>query len=229
MTKVKNYKKVNQLRNLFAKIMNNTAFITLFATALGVLLAFYLNGLSESNSKKMKVNKAYSNIITELETNKKSVLENVKNDSTIIALEKIRKYDVFLKGEIITSSEKIDSIMDQINVAKFVDSLNLQQGVVKYFVNYNNLQFAISSLPNVAWEAAQIADLTNEFEYECLAKIIDIYNLQDLLNAEEYKLLELYADEKYNQFYRTLSISHALRSQLLERYEEAIVDIKNCN
>jgi len=209
--------------------MNNTAFITIFATALGVLLAFYLNGLSESNSKKMKVNKAYSNIITELETNKKSVLENVKNDSTIIALEIIKKYDVFLKGEIITSSEKIDSIMDHINVAKFIDSLHLEQGAVKYFVNYNNLQFAISSLPNVAWEAAQIADLTNEFEYECLATIIDIYNLQDLLTAEEYKLIGYFADEKYNQFYRALGISRGLRRQLLENYEEAIIDIKYCN
>jgi hypothetical protein len=222
-------KKISQLRKIFAKIMNNTAFITLFAITLGVLLAFYLNGLSESSSKQIKVNKAYSNIVIELESNKKKVLGNLVNDSTIIVLDKIRKYDVFLKGEIITSSKKIDSIMDQINVAKFVDSLNLEQGVVKYFVNYNNLQFAISSLPNVAWEAAQIADLTNEFEYECLATIIDIYNLQDLLTAEEYKLLGYFADEKYNQFYRTLGISRGLRRQLLEKYEETIIDIKNCN
>ncbi len=208
--------------------MNNTAFITLFATALGVLLAFYLNGLSESSSKKMKVNKAYSNIITELETNKKLVLGNLKkNDSTIIFFDKIRKYDVFLKGEIITSSQKIDYIMDQLNVAEFIDSLSLEQGVVNNFVNYNNLEFAMSSLPNVAWEADQIADITNEFE--CLSTIIDIYELQDLLAAEEYKLLGFYADEKYNQFYRTLHISRELRSQLLEKYEETIIDIKNCN
>lgn len=132
-------KKISPLRNIFTKIISNTAFINLFATALGVLLAFYLNGLSQSNSKKMKVNKAYSNIITELETNKKSVLGNLKNDSTIIVLDRIRKYDVFLKGEIITSSQKIDYIMNQINVAEFIDSLSLEQGVVKHFVNYNNL------------------------------------------------------------------------------------------
>ncbi len=222
-------KKISQLGKIFAKIMNNTAFITLFATTVGVLLAFYLNGLSKSNSKQIKVNKAYSNIVIELESNKKKVLGNLVNDSTIIVLDKIRKYDVFLKGEIITSSQKIDSIMDQINVAEIVDSLNLEKGVVKYFVDYNNLRFSLSSIRNVAWEAAQIADLTNEFEYECLSTIIAIYDLQDLLRAEEYKLLGFYADEKYNSFYRTLSISLAFRSQLLERYEEAIIKIKNCN
>lgn len=52
----------------------------------------------------------------------------------------------------------------------------------------------MSSLPNVAWEAAQIADITNEFV--CLSTIIDIYELQDLLAAKEYKLLGFYVDEK---------------------------------
>ncbi len=119
--------------------------------------------------------------------------------------------------------------MNQIDVAMVVDSLNLEQGIVKYFVNYNNLQFNISTLPNVAWEASKTADIANDLEYDCLSTIIQIYELQDLYKAEEYKLLGYYSDEKYIQFYNTLSISRGLRNQLIARYEDAIFKIKNCN
>ena len=222
-------KKIIHLRKLTLKIIKNNTFVTLFATTLGVLFAFYLNGLYESNINKTKVDKAYSNIIIELEKNKKSVLEDKKNDTAIFVIDKIRKYDKFLKGEIIATPQKFDSIMDQINVAQVIDSLDLEQGAVKYFVNYSNLQFSINTLPNVAWEAAKTADIANDLEYECLSTIIKIYELQDLFKAEEYKLLGFYSDEKYIQFYNTASISRGLRNQLLERYEDAIIKLKNCN
>lgn len=222
-------KKIIDLRKLILKIIRNNTFVTLFATTLGVLFAFYLNGLYESNITKGKIDKAYSNIIIELENNKKAVLEAKKNDSVILVIDHIRKYDKFLKGEIIASPKKFDSIMNQLNVAKVVDTLNLGNGIVKYFVNYSNLQFSISSLPNVAWEAAKTADIANDLEYECLSTIINIYELQDLFKAEEYKLLGFYSDEKYIQFYNTASISLGLRNQLLERYDEAIINLKNCN
>ena len=222
-------KKIIHLKKLILKIIKNNTFVTLFATTLGVLFAFYLNGLYESNINKTKVDKAYSNIIIELEKNRKSVLEDKKNDTAIFVIDKIRKYDKFLKGEIIATPQKFDSIMDQINVAQVIDSLDLEQGAVKYFVNYSNLQFSINTLPNVAWEAAKTADIANDLEYECLSTIIKIYELQDLFKAEEYKLLGFYSDEKYIQFYNTASISRGLRNQLLERYEEAIIKLKNCN
>jgi len=222
-------KKIIHLRKLTLKIIQNNTFVTLFATTLGVLFAFYLNGLYESNINKTKVVKAYSNIIIELEKNRKSVLEDKKNDTAIFVIDKIRKYDKFLKGEIIATPQKFDSIMDQINVAQVIDSLDLEQGAVKYFVNYSNLQFSINTLPNVAWEAAKTANIANDLEYECLSTIIKIYELQDLFKAEEYKLLGFYSDEKYIQFYNTASISRGLRNQLLERYEDAIIKLKNCN
>ena len=222
-------KKFILLRKLTLKIIRNNTFVTLFATTLGVLFAFYLNGLYESNINKGKINKAYSNIIIELENNKKAVLEAKKNDTVILVIDQIREYDKFLKGEIIASPKKFDSIMNQLNVAQVVDSLNLENGVMNYFVNYNNLQFSVSTLPNVAWEAAKTANIANDLEYECLSTIIKIYELQDLLKAEEYKLLGFYSDEKYIQFYNSASISRGLRNQLLERYEEAIIKLKNCN
>lgn len=222
-------RKTIPLRKLTLKIIKNSTFINLFATTLGVLLAFYLNGLYESNIIKTKVDKAYSNIIIELVKNKQFVLEDKKNDTVIFVIDQIRKYDKFLKGEIIATPQKFDSIVDKINAMEVVDSLNLEQGTVKYFVNYSNLQFSISTLPNVAWEAAKTAEIANYLEYECLSTIIKIYELQDLFKAEEYKLLEYYSDEKYTQFYNTAAISRGLRNQLLERYEEAIVKLKNCN
>ena len=118
--------------------------------------------------------------------------------------------------------------MEKINAIEIVDSLSSEQGTVKYLVNYSNLQFSLSSLPNVAWEAAKTAEIANYLEYECLSTIINIYELQDLFKAEEYKLLEYYSDEKYTQFYNTAAISRGLRNQLLDRYEEAIVKLKNC-
>ncbi len=222
-------KKIIHIRKLILKIIKNNTFVTLFATTLGVLLAFYLNGLYESNIINLKVDKAYSNIILELEKNKQSVLEDKKNDTVLLVIDQIRKYDKFLKGEIITTPQKFDSILEEINAMEAVDSLNLEQGVVKYFVNYSNLQFSLSTLPNVAWEAAKTADIANDLEYECLSTIIKIYELQDLFKDEEYKLLGYFSEEKYTQFYNTAAISRGLRNQLLERYEEAIIKLKNCN
>ena len=222
-------KKLHHLRELSLRLIKNSTFINLFATTLGVLLAFYLDGLYESNVIKNKVDVAYSNIITELERNKQSVLEDQKNDTVIFVIDQIRRHDKFLKGEIIATPKTFGSIRDEINAIEVVDSLNLEEQTVKYFVNYSNLQFSISTLPNVAWEAAKTAEIANYLEYECLSTIIKIYELQDLFEAEEYKLLEYYSDEKYIQFYNTASISRGLRNQLLERYEEAIEKLKNCN
>ena len=219
---------MNHLRKSILKIFKNSTFVTLFATTLGVLFAFYLNGLYESNINESKVGKAYSNIIKELEQNQKSVFEDKKNDTAIFVIDNVRAYDKFLRGEIIATPKQFDSIMKQINVAVVIDSLVLEHGMVKYFVNYSNLQFSISTLPNVAWEAAKTADIANDLEYDCLSTIIKIYELQDLFKAEEYKLLGYYSDQKYIQFYNTASISRGLRNQLLDRYEEAIITLKNC-
>lgn len=220
--------RIIQLRKIFVRIIKNTAFVTLFATTLGVLLAFYLNGLAESIYIANKKDKAFTNIITELEKNKNDLLNSLKNDSTIIILDQISKYDVLLRGEIKASRQTIDSIMLQINVVEIIDSIDMEKSVQKYLVRYD-FGFSLSTLPSVAWVAAQMADVTNELEYKCLSAIIDIYDLQTLYLAEEHKLIELYVSEKYYQFYRTILITRALRKQLLEEYEETINSIKTCS
>lgn len=217
-----------QLSKLFVRVIKNTAFITLFATTLGVLFAFYLNGIAESINIERRKDKAFTNIITELEKNENDLINSLKNDSTILILDQIRKYDVRLRGEINASRETMDSIMLQINVVKIIDSIDMEKNVQKYLVYYD-FGFSLSTLPSVAWEAAQMADITNELEYKCLSAIIEIYDLQNLYMAEEHLLIELYVSEKYYQFYRTLLITRALRKQLLEKYEEKINDIKTYN
>ena len=220
---------ITRIKKSLIKTFKNTAFITLFATTLGVLLAFYLNGIAESSNKKQREIQGYSNIISELVKNKVDVQNALRNDTTIIRLENIRKYDKFLKGQIIASSQSIDSIMNQIGFGSILDSLDVGNGNMKYFMDYDNISFSISTLPDVAWVAAQMADITNEIDYKCLSTIIDIYTLQDLYESEHYKLLEYYTQEKYYQFYKTMLITRNLRGQLLEQYDEAIEEIKNCS
>ena len=70
--------RIIRIRKLFVRVIKNTAFITLFATTLGVLLAFYLNGLAESINMEKRKDKAFTNIITELEKNKNDLLESLK-------------------------------------------------------------------------------------------------------------------------------------------------------
>jgi hypothetical protein len=83
-------KEIISLKKSTLKTIKNNTFVTLFATTLAVLFAFYLNGLYESNINKAKVNKAYFNIIMELEKNKKSVAENKINDTAIFTIDQIR-------------------------------------------------------------------------------------------------------------------------------------------
>lgn len=219
---------IARIKKSLIKTFKNTAFITLFATTLGVLLAFYLNGIAESSNKKQREIQGLSNIISELKKNKVDVQNALLNDTTIIRLQNIRKYDKLLRGEIIAPKQNIDSIMNQTGVGSILDSIDVGNGNMKYFVDYDNIGFSISTLPDVAWVAAQMADITNEIDYECLSTIIDTYNLQDLYESEHYKLLEYYTEEKYYQFYQTLLITRSIRVQLLEQYEEAIEKIKNC-
>jgi hypothetical protein len=220
---------LSKLKKPLVKIFKNTAFITLFATTLGVLLAFYLNGIAEASNKKKREIQGYSNVISELEKNKLDVEHALLNDTAIIKLANIIKYDKRLVGQIVAKRQHIDSIMNDIEVATILDSVDAGNGYVNYLVDYDNVGFTISTLPKVAWVAAQMADITNEINYDCLSTIIDIYMLQDLYESEHYKLLEYYIQEKYFQFYRTLMITRILRTQLLAQYDEAIAKIKECS
>lgn len=220
---------LSSLREQLKRMVGNNAFMTLFATTLGVLLAFYLNNLAELRNETRKVNRAFSNIIEELESNKNHLELGNINDSALVALDGIRKYDPLLNGEIIATSDSIDSIFDEIKIAQVLDSIDFGNNLKKYFVNYSKIEFGISTLPNVAWEAAQMAAVTNEFDYNCLTAIIETYDMQNLYETEARRLLEFYLKEKYSQMYLGLAVTKHLRNELILQYEKALTVIRNCN
>lgn len=97
-----------------------------------------------------------------------------------------------------------------------------------YFVSYS-IEIELNGLKNIAWEASKISNITNEFDYYCLSKLVEVYSLQKLYITEQRKMLNYIIASDYDKLKVALSINNQLKQQLQETIKEAREEIKNCS
>lgn len=85
------------------------------------------------------------------------------------------------------------------------DSLSIDNKKKKYFVDYD-ISYSITFLPDIAWEASKMANVTNDLPYPCLESLIYVYSMQELYKKEERNLLSYSIYKNRLEFFRRLEL-----------------------
>ena len=171
-------------------------FITIFATTLGVLLAFYLNNLSSRSKIEHRKQVSIENINKELLNNKSELMDSKINDQLIFFLNKINDIDSEISNVLSTSVSSMNYIKKTYpDYMEIVDSTIIDRSINTYNVKYR-FELNLKDLQNIAWEAAKMSNILNEIDYDCLQQLVRIYSLQDIFNQEQQKILKTKAIPK---------------------------------
>ncbi len=211
------------------KLYKSSWFITIFATTLGVLLAFYLNNLSFQSKIEERVQISIQNITSELINIKEELTDSENNDRLIGFLVSIREIDDKIPNELITTVSSMDKIRN--NYSDFMvlkDSIRINNNNYNYTISYK-FNLVLEDLNYIAWEAFKMSDITNELDYSCLQDLVKIYSLQEIYIIEQQKLLDYFVKAEHNKLLIALQLTQQLKSQLLIATEEGLEKINQCN
>jgi hypothetical protein len=139
------------IKSRFYKLYRSSWFITLFATTLGVLLAFYLNNLNSRSKVEHRKQISIENINKELLNNKLALLDSKDNDRLLAFLNMVKVIDNDIPNDLITSVPNMNAL--QRDYSDFIiinDSTYVESNLYQYNVNYKfNITF--NELQNIAW------------------------------------------------------------------------------
>jgi len=217
------------IKKKIKKVYKSSWFITLFATTLGVLLAFYLNNISSNSKLESSKQISIQNLNTELSKNKSELLDSNDNERLIEFLIEIRKINNEISNDLILSTGKMDKIKNKyVDFIEIRDSTNIQSDHFRYNVAYK-FELNLDDLQNIAWETSKMSDITNEFNYDCLQSLVKIYSLQEIFISEQQNLLGHFVNAEHNKLLSALRIVQQLKSQLLNVMDAGQNQIKNCD
>lgn len=218
-----------KIKTVLKKIYKGSWFITLFATTLGVLLAFYLNNLNERSKIENRKQISVQNLKKELANNKAELLNAENNDQLIEFLNVIKRIDATIPNTLTTSSAVMNELRTKYSDFILINkSIPIADDQYEYQLNYK-LTFELEELQNIAWETSKMSDVTNEFDYNCLQILVKTYALQEVYIQEQQKVLNHFVNSEHIKVWGTLLIVEQLKKQLLDSLSEAQEKVKNCN
>ncbi|EAQ99691.1 hypothetical protein [Maribacter sp. HTCC2170] len=211
------------------KLYKSSWFITLFATTLGVLLAFYLNNLNDNLKIESSKQVVIKNLNNEITNNKLTLNDPSDNQRLINFLLEVREIDEEISNELTTSIHNINEL--KINYPDFIeikDSIDIDVNLFKYNVSYK-LELNFNDLQKISWETSKMSDVINELNYDCLEALNEIYYRQGIYTNQQQKTLEYFVSAEHKKLLKALNIIEQLKSQLIDQISESQNKIKNCD
>ena len=217
------------IKNSLQKIYKSSWFITLFATTLGVLLAFYLNNISSRSKIELRKQVSIQNLNNEIFKNKSELLDSNDNERLIDFLSEIRKINNEISNDLTLSTNAMDKLKKEYSdFIEIRDSTNVLNNQYKYNIAYK-FELNLDGLQNIAWETSKMSGITNEFNYDCLQDLVKIYSLQEIFKNEQQKLINHFVNAEHNKLLSALNIVQQLKTQLLNVMDEGQRQIDQCN
>ena len=196
---------------------------------IGINLAIWFNNWN--TSRKLAENKAIAiaKIEEEINNNLNELVRareaNALIPGAIQSLRQLRsdKYE----GTVATFSEMISYQKEFPGFYTVVDSIILEPGLYRYEGDtYLNLELA--SLTEIAWETSKDLQIANEFGFDCLYELENMYNVQRLVQKEINKSAEALQSVEIERLERILEFIRQLDSQLERDYNRMLENIENC-
>jgi len=217
------------IKNRLQKIYKSSWFITLFATTLGVLLAFYLNNISSNSKIESRKQISIQNLNTEISKNKSELIDSNDNERLIGFLSEIREIDNEIPNDLTLSTKAMIKLKNKYSgFIEIRDSTIIQNDNYRYNVAYK-FELNLDDLQNIAWETSKMSDITNEFNYDCLQALVKIYSLQEIFINEQQEILSYFVNAEHNKLLSALRIVQQLKTQLVNVMAEGQNQIMNCD
>ena len=217
------------IKNRLKKLYRGSWFITLFATTLGVLLAFYLNNVSYRLKIESRKQVAIENLNNEISNNTSTLTDSDDNLRLIGFLREVRKIDNEISNDLVVSIDEMRELKTKYSdFIEIRDSISNGTDQVKYNVAYT-FELNLDDLQKISWETSKMSDVINELNYDCLQVLVRIYSLQEIYLNEQQKILEYFVNAEHQKLLSAMGILQQLKTQLLGVMVEGQNKIDDCN
>ncbi len=217
-------------RRSFRKIDGKYIVTELVLIVVGILLAINLNTWTNNRKLDAESRTSLEKIRNEAERNIEELEESLSSGESVQNL-----YTAFitLQEEADTASVEYVTAELESMVAEYGDQLGIRPedvGQTARALGDVTLPFdlELAELNDIAWQAAKLSNTVNQFEYDCLAELLSIYNLQGLFLTEQSKLIDTIAEQDLNKLRIVLNIGLQLGNELKARYQSLLNEENAC-
>ncbi len=107
------------------------------------------------------------------------------------------------------------------------DSTSVNDKLIRYSGD-TSINLELAALTDIAWETTKDMGIANDFGFECLYDLENLYNRQRLVENEISKAARALQDEDVRRLLRVLEFLSQLDSQLEEAYQETLENLDQC-
>lgn len=195
----------------------------------GISLAIWFNNWNASNTinanKKIAIDKIEDEIRNNLDELYSAREVNLKIPRAIAAYEEIISNN---DGEAVAGiSEMMDFQETFPNFFIIKDSVQINDSLYRYLGN-TRIRLELTAFSQIAWETSRNMGIANEFGYECLYNLENVYNIQQLVQNEMDKAAEALQNEEVDRLKRILGFVNQLDVQLEDAYNSMLKNIGDC-
>lgn len=196
---------------------------------LGINLAIWFNDWNAANKTAdnieialLKINEEIQNNLEELqeasEANHRipqamedyTALPGLKNEYKEVSRQKMREFQQKYPGFFLIK-----------------DSTELNDSTVRY-TGDTRVNLELISLSQIAWETTKQMGIANDFGYDCLYDLEDVYSLQDIVQLEVNKAANALQNHEIQSLLRILEFLKQLDLQLIDAYKEMLTRLDSC-
>jgi hypothetical protein len=195
----------------------------------GISLAIWFNNWNASNTTNENKRIAIAKFEEEIQNNLIELYSarevNLKIPKAIKAYEEIVSESY---GQAVSSISEMKNFQE--NFPDFFiikDSSRINDSLYRYLGN-TRIKLELTALSQIAWETSRNMGITNEFGYECLYELENMYNIQRLVQNEMNKAAEALQNEEIERLNRILGTLNQLDEQLEDAYNLMLKNIADC-
>lgn len=195
----------------------------------GINLAIWFNNWNTEKALNQNKEVAISKIKEEIKNNLEEIITARKvNQNIISAYKDFKEFYGKDSDKVITSPQNFKVLQSKYpGFFRVKDSIDSESGLKKY-LGSTFIELELADLKEIAWETTKSINITNEFNYECLYDLENIYNLQGRVQNTMDKAVNALQNGKINELMTILNIMKQLDTQLEEHYISMLEDINNC-
>ncbi len=196
---------------------------------LGINLAIWFNNWN--TAQKLDANKqiAIAKVEGEIKNNLQELIRaREKNKNIPASIENFRNLrSDDHKGTVATVDQMTAYRLTYPDFFSVVDSVDLGSGLYEYVGN-TSINIELAELTEIAWETTKDMGIANEFGFDCLYELENMYNIQRLVQQEINKSAEALQNNDVDRLVRVLDFIRQLDIQLERDYNRMLENISIC-
>lgn len=195
----------------------------------GISLAIWFNNWNTSNTINENKRIAIDKIKEEIQNNLSEIRASRKVNSKIPKA--IAIYKEFVSqgdGHVVSEKSRMKDFQEEYSGFFLIkDSVRINDSIYRYLGD-TKINIELTELSEIAWETSRLMGIANEFGYDCLYELENMYNIQRLFQNEINKAAEALQNQDIDRLLRILGFMSQFDEQLESDYNSMLGQITNC-